>query len=189
MGEAGNAGGTFARRCLAEALVQLMDSRDYREISITDISRRAGVSRMTYYRNYQSKEEILSDYMRTLVEQFMEEVHRKLPGTGSRSYELILYAFEYFQHYRGFALCLARANLSSILQDGLNYYMDTFVAEPDASPARRYALYYYAGALFNIYTVWMTSGMRETPEEMAQVVCRRVAGEHPNDPPAPPRRS
>lgn len=42
------------------ALLQLMDKKPYAEITVTDICKRAGVSRMAYYRNYASKDEILT---------------------------------------------------------------------------------------------------------------------------------
>ena len=53
----------FTKSCIMEALLQLMHSKDYNDISITDITSRAGVSRMAYYRNYRSKDHILMDYM------------------------------------------------------------------------------------------------------------------------------
>ena len=46
----------FTKSCIMEALLQLMHTKDYNDISITDITARAGVSRMAYYRNYRSKD-------------------------------------------------------------------------------------------------------------------------------------
>lgn len=34
----------------------------------------------------------------------------------------------------------------------------------------RYELYYYSGALCNIYMKWVESGLKETPEEIAMVL-------------------
>lgn len=45
----------FTKHCIMEALLQLMHTQEYDDISITDITKRAGVSRMSYYRNYNSK--------------------------------------------------------------------------------------------------------------------------------------
>ena len=50
-----------------EALVELMKQKPYGEITITDITKKAGVSRMAYYRNYQDKDDILiSHYKKEL---------------------------------------------------------------------------------------------------------------------------
>lgn len=45
--------------CIYKALLQLMETQPYEEISITDITKKAGVSRMAYYRNYEDKGSIL----------------------------------------------------------------------------------------------------------------------------------
>ena len=49
----------LARERIVAALTELMSEQDYTSITITEITQRAGVSRMTYYRNYSSKEDIL----------------------------------------------------------------------------------------------------------------------------------
>ena len=49
----------FAKQCLAEALVRLMEERELDDISVTDICKAAGFSRMAYYRNFQSKRDVL----------------------------------------------------------------------------------------------------------------------------------
>jgi len=53
----------FAADCIYEALLQLMRDRPYRQITISDITRRAGVSRMAYYRNYAEKDDILLGHL------------------------------------------------------------------------------------------------------------------------------
>ena len=55
-----NESNRLAKECIVTALIELMKVRDYHSISITEITHKAGVSRMTYYRYFSSKEEILS---------------------------------------------------------------------------------------------------------------------------------
>lgn len=52
------------------ALLQLMEKKPYADITITDICKRAGVSRMAYYRNYASKDEILTRRLDEKLERF-----------------------------------------------------------------------------------------------------------------------
>ncbi len=154
--------------------IYLMEKKDYQEISLTEICRTAGFSRMAYYRNFKSKDDILVTYMKMLADKFREDLKKQFPEPSSRSYERLLYAFRYFKNYRRFAECLLNANLSSILQYGLNYYMDTFVAGKNADKMTRYGLYYYSGGIYNIFSIWVAGGMKESEEEMARIVFDRI---------------
>lgn len=52
------------------ALLQLMQTHPYQEIRIKDIVERAGVSRMAYYRNYETKDDILTNRLQATLEEF-----------------------------------------------------------------------------------------------------------------------
>lgn len=64
----------------------------------------------------------------------------------------------------------------SVIINAVNDYMDTYVLP--ASRYSRYELYYYAGALCNIYIKWLESGMLEAPEEIAKMVYKNKEGKN-----------
>ena len=66
----------LTRDCIEKALILLMEKKKFDEISISDITKRAGVSRTAYYRNYKSKEDILSGYMQN-INQALSDVLKK----------------------------------------------------------------------------------------------------------------
>lgn len=174
MNRENNSNALFAKQCIAEALINLMEEKDYQKISLTEICETAGFSRMAYYRNFKSKDDILITYMKMLADQFRADVMRKMPQSSSKSFEILEYAFCYFQNYQRFVQCLMSANLASVLQFGLNYYIDTYVAGEGADMKKRYSLYLYSGGIFNIFTIWIANGMKESPAEMAQILYRRM---------------
>lgn len=45
------------------ALIQLMTKKPFSQISISEIVKAAGVSRSSFYRNFESKEQILTSYI------------------------------------------------------------------------------------------------------------------------------
>ena len=59
-----------------EALVELMDKKPYDQITITDITKKAGVSRMAYYRNYKDKDDILIEHYRSVLSQVKDRAAR-----------------------------------------------------------------------------------------------------------------
>ena len=51
---------------ITEALLQLMNKKNYENITITDIAERAGVTRITFYRNFNTKDDIVKQYVQKL---------------------------------------------------------------------------------------------------------------------------
>ena len=72
------AGKEETRRLMKEyiyiAFLQLLEAKDYADISVTDIVNRAGVSRMTYYRHFNSKEEIVTKHIEELYSHFHDDL-------------------------------------------------------------------------------------------------------------------
>lgn len=69
-----NSAHTLAIDCIYDALIDLMKIKPYSKITVTDITERAGVSRMAYYRNYEDKDDILLDRFRDELSQIEESL-------------------------------------------------------------------------------------------------------------------
>lgn len=193
----GRKGPSFTKQCIMEALLQLMHTKDYNDITITDITERAGVSRMSYYRNYKSKDEILMDYMFQIIKEYAMSLATDIPKLqhGFQTYEHILHGLRYLQKYTDYALCLKKANRSEIILHGLDYYMLTVTGMAESDSPRKYELYYYSGALYNIFLHWIEDGMKEDIEVIASLIFQHIqknpflssatpdSSEHPSDPP------
>lgn len=60
--------------CITESLLLLMDQKDFHKITIVDITKKAGVSRMAFYRNFASKEDILLHHCDEILKPFGEKI-------------------------------------------------------------------------------------------------------------------
>lgn len=155
-----------AKVCLAEALISLMQHTTIDAIHIKDIAKKAGVSRMSYYRYFSSKEEILSFYMKYILKEYLSTVD----PAQFQSYQHILDSLNFFYNYRDFALCLHKAHLSFLLLDALNDYIEKQPGFQQQNPQLTYSFYYYAGALYNIFMQWILNGTKEKPEIIAKTI-------------------
>ena len=152
------------RRCIGEALLQLMKEKPLEEIRITDIVDQAHVSRMTYYKYYDHKIEVLSDYLDELVLDYERDVAAQADIGGFQEYDHILHSLRFFGEHYEFAEILLNANLYSVFIDAINRYMEKRAEEFHIT---KYELFYYGGALCNVYMKWIEGGRKETPEEIA----------------------
>ena len=89
-----NESNLLTKECIVTALLRLMQEKKYESISITDITTLAGVSRMAYYRNYKSKDEILIKYL-------LDQKDRLVSDIGNRRAndlkEIIKYGAMFYQ--------------------------------------------------------------------------------------------
>ena len=65
---------SLVKDCIFTALMLLMEQKDFDDITITEIAKKAGVSRMTYYRTYSSKEDILIQYFNQMAEKLSDTI-------------------------------------------------------------------------------------------------------------------
>lgn len=153
------------RMSIGDAVIELMNEKDFDNIKILDITRKANVSRMTFYKYYYSKEEVVVNYLHEVVAGYMElsegRIFRDFPN-----YENTLQAFEYFDKYAAFFLGMARAGLYSLLIEAVNEYVEArIIPNYDAAP---YQVYYYAGAILNIFIKWEENGKDVPKEQIAK---------------------
>jgi AcrR family transcriptional regulator len=52
-----------SQACIFEALLRLIDKKPYSKISVTDITKKAGVARQTFYRHYKIKDDVILQFL------------------------------------------------------------------------------------------------------------------------------
>ena len=151
-----------------------MKKKDFEKITITDITSRAGVSRMAFYRNYETKGEILFKHLDELSADYYEAVMKKSGGI----YAFALHFFDYFGKNSDLVLSIIKANLQTELREKLSFYLQDFfkrmhgIEIQDPPSSVNLATSFFVGGLFNLLVYWIKTGMRESVEEMAAIVER-----------------
>lgn len=67
----------MSREWMAQSLLRLMHQKHFSKITIKDITDNAGVSRLTFYRNFDSKEQILEFYIEKRFDAFMDVLNQQ----------------------------------------------------------------------------------------------------------------
>ena len=149
----------FFQRCLYDALMQLMQEKKFDKISIGELCDRAGVSRMTYYRSYNNKEDILLQHLDECFSAFLKDL------AVEDSYSVALSFFRFWQgEEEAFLAAVIRSGLSSLLVDKFSVYLDLILPTTDLQP---YARSFLAGGLYKMLIDWMKQGCHTNPAEMA----------------------
>lgn len=161
----------LARECLVQALMELLESRSLSSISISELTQKAGVSRMTYYRNYHSLDEIFTTYLNDILAAYREDISGWADKGNYNDYKNMLHCYSYFYAHRDFIRCLLKCGMGDILLHALTEY----IVETYYAPAKGIEVYYtlqaFAGSLYNIYISWILNDTKESAEEMAAIIC------------------
>ncbi|MBE5862085.1 MAG: TetR/AcrR family transcriptional regulator [Lachnospiraceae bacterium] len=155
----------LTRECLQLALIHLMGDHPYEKITVSEIVRRAGVSRTAFYRNYTDKEDILNEWGSRLVQSISELTEKP---------ELRENPKQWFQD----VFHLIRENKETIAlldQAGIqqrNLFSGKSIAEllyPSTNTEIKYVHIATEAAFFQILISWFRDGMREEEEYMANI--------------------
>jgi AcrR family transcriptional regulator len=162
---------SVVKESLTEALLKLIEKKSFHDITITELTKKAGVGRVSFYRNFKSKEDILITYFSKKMNEWSESLKQ------SSSKCIIMEVFRLFYENRDFIQILYKADLSYLL---LKCLWASNGPKPEHSNHLAYWNAKLTGGLFAWCDEWIRRGMQETPEEMRALVPRIVENASPS---------
>ena len=153
------------------SLYYLMSKYDYDSISVTDICSKARVSRMSFYRYFNNKEDIFINYCDERFEEFFAQVKEKnINDIKSFLIEIFLFLKKYARQVN----VLKKAHKENLIVEKFTDY-GTYLAKHinlmvDNNPiANRILAAFLAGGTANILLLWFELGLDLPPQEMAKM--------------------
>ena len=163
----------LVKKKITDAFFQLMEKKSISEISVSELIATAGVARSSFYRNYDSIEDVLRGYISQFIDEFTETNPVHTVDFASRAY--MRHVFRFYYERRDRVMLLYHSGLSSTILKEITDYNIEAIGDMPAGSIRRYSLYYYSGALFSVVIHWLESGAKESVEDMANGFCSMVS--------------
>jgi AcrR family transcriptional regulator len=155
---------THSKDYIIEAFFCLLREHDYFTVDVSKICRKAGVSRTTFYRIFQSKEDIIKAYFARSEFEFLSANSPMTPFTHPE--EFIYSCFEKLSKEKDNLMALYRQGLIRYLSEALNEGVERdFHEHQRGSKAEAYL---YAGAVANLETYYLSEGATASPEELTE---------------------
>lgn len=155
------------KRNITLALLNLMDEKSISEISISEIVARAGVARASFYRNYATKENVITMLMAGILEEYRATIIYE--EDNFYTYQNIYTSFVFFSRYGKQLLDLQRFGYGSLILEMLNQFHEEVAGDMPSSSIEQYSIYIYIGSLYNTTMKWLQSGKKESVDEIAQM--------------------
>lgn len=161
-----------SKQLITDALLELMLEEDFNRITITQITKRGQVDRKTFYRNFESKEDILLEYCDQLANDFIERIKN---SEALNCYKVGLLYFEFWLENLDFLKLLAHQHLLWFFSCKFNkrvpdiFKVISIVAnyQDIDEDFYEYQLYYISGGIWSLLLKWIEDGAKKSPHEMA----------------------
>lgn len=151
----------ISKKFLANSLVDLLKFKNYEEITVQDIVDKAKMSRMTYYRNFDSVDDILKYYVSNITNDFVHDAYNKYDSKMFKEYMIML--FDHLYEYRDLGNVLLKANKLYFMKEE---FEKLFISK-SLNYKDKYRCSFIAGGLYNIYYNWLINDCRENTKDLA----------------------
>lgn len=150
---------------IARAFFYLLKGNQADSISVSSITAKAGVSRMAYYRNFETKMDIIDYYLGEALWNDFEMLYGNDPEFYKHEYGVAF--FKTMQKHRDLFLLLEERGYSQAVLNAFDSTNEGLIGDMPSNSIERYKLYCYSGASYNCMMAWLKSGCKESPEEMS----------------------
>lgn len=165
------------KEAIVLALVELMKERNISKISIKDIVERAGVGRSSFYRNFNSKEEILLLY----IDHLFDATKADHPFDDDNLREYMVSHFKLVKKNKDLFVALQRNGLLHLLYHRTYLNVKQSVAFYDLY-RNSYQAAFFSGAGVSVLIQWIEGGFRESEEDLADMFIYLMDGHHREEP-------
>lgn len=148
-----------SQKWLVTALLELMKEKPYDKITIKEIAKKADLDRSTFYRNFNSKEDVLNLYLSHLAEEYINRLEKVDEIDMSKVSRTFL---EFWNENIDFIRSLRKNGLSGFLLEAFNMYLPhVHRVIGDRLPHTineenlEFALAFNAGGMWNILMKWI----------------------------------
>ena len=173
MNNSDNPSAIRSRNEITQALLTLMKSTPYNEISVKQIILEAGLARKTFYRNYESKDDVLISLIKKTLHNYYNIVNSGLS-------DVLTTVFSFAEKNKDILLLLDRNNMLHLVLQCMNEYGPLLRREfvSDSNPFNKlfdgldssYLMAFNIGAFWNVISMWIHRGMSDRPEDVMSMI-------------------
>ena len=150
------------------ALLNLMQKKAFSEIKVTEIVKAAGVGRTSFYRNFESKEDVLKKYINQLYSDYF--LTHKVPDSSSAEIEKrehMLSRFQFIKQNSEFFILLNKNGLLYEIFESIDSEIFNKIATIDLKNS--YSSAFTSSGCVGVIKEWINRKFRESEEELAEV--------------------
>ncbi len=164
---------SFVKQKMYAALLRLLRSKAFSAISVSDLTSEAQVSRMSFYRNFNSIEDILTEHLDELIVEYQRE-DEKIDAAGLENIyygkEYMVHSFQFLYKHHQFFDILISCGMGDLFLSKITEYMLWKWVIPEHNTRKDSLLVSaFAGSVYNMYREWRKADYKDSPEDIAAI--------------------
>ena len=160
-----NEANRITRESICTALLELMKTKEFKEISISELVRRAGVSRQSFYLNYKTKEDIVLEIERSIGTHLIEKMQDLSYINNPKKWFIDF--FSVLKENTALVTLFQKADLFITIFEKIPFYIESQL--DSCRPEVHYNIVGSIAAAHVIAREWFINGMKESEAEMADL--------------------
>ena len=160
-----NEANRITRESICTAMLKLMNTKEFKAISVSELVRRAGVSRQSFYRNYKTKEDVVIEIKETITRRLSERLND--PAYSDNPKQWFLDLFSVIRANNSVVAMLEKADQFETKPTGIPFFVENRLNLKE--PQLHYSIIGTMGAVNAIALNWFNNGMKESDDEMADI--------------------
>jgi AcrR family transcriptional regulator len=163
------------RGWLLEALLVLLDEKPYEKIGVSDITKKAGVARQTFYRNYDTKDDIVIQYLDDIFKSHLMRI-RNTPKPDKSGMGIVILRFEQIIEHKEKLTRLFKGDTEHLFYSYFQKWEDAILdLYKDKLTEKEYLLYRYMikfqlGGSLRLIIDWFKNDMPLSSGKMAELL-------------------
>lgn len=153
-----------SKKLITETLLNLLKTYPFNEIAVKQILIDAQISRKTFYRNFSSKEDVLSSYIDSILNDYKDTILSLDKASFADCFDVI---FRFCEANRDLLILLKNNKLLHIPMMKLNELLPSLHKEIDI---KNHIIYFNIGAIWNVIINWVENDMRDSSESIKQIL-------------------
>jgi len=171
---------------LKKALLALLETRPYHDISVPELVLKASVARCTFYRHFPTKDDLLL----ACCEEHFEGLYRHMQENESFTFhDMSKRYFSYWTAHLSFLLLLKKRDLLHFFTSNLDSFLYRVAGnardeEDGSAPPAKMVYHFFCSmsAMSGILMYWLNTGCRESAEQLSQFYVSFLAEGSADDP-------
>ena len=163
---------SYVREQIETATMHLLAERELREISVSQVTEAAGVSRVSFYRNYEDKEDVVKTYIgRLILGWHKENADRFVAAKAETGKDDVMFEslFGFLKDHVDLFTLLEKRGMFYLFKDAL---LGIYGPKPEYPNGVAYVSAFAFHGICGWIEEWVRRGMRESGREMVALLAQ-----------------